>query len=128
MDSAEGKDGKKRTKETEMDEYQKCIKAHRYEKMVDAIRERVNDMAYDLLRCEDVTENEAFNDACEKILNEAENTFGTNDFYWVLEIIMNDEFGIEMSQKNPYKDTKPQKIKYTAEMSVMGVPVIKMEG
>ena len=111
-----------------MDELRKAVMAHRYEKMAEALSDRVRDAARDKVSCEDVSERDAINESCEDILREAENTFGTNEFYWVLELIMNDEFGCDLSPLNPYQNTIKQKTKYTAEMSVMGIPVIKMEG
>ena len=127
-----------------MDEMQKQIYAHRYQKIEEALVKQVEDWAEDYKSIEGnnrVEDNhgeirtykisdeklhkEAIEYACEKILERSEDEFNS-DIYYIFELIMEEKFGRIVCESNPYK-RKPPKQKFKCEMSVMGIPVLKME-
>ena len=127
-----------------MDEMQKQIYAHRYQKIEEALVKQVEDWAEDYKSIEGnnrVEDNhgeirtykisdeklhkEAIEYACEKILERSEDEFNS-DIYYIFELIMEEKFGRIVCESNQYK-RKPPKQKFKCEMSVMGIPVLKME-
>lgn len=68
--------------------------------------------------------DESIEHACNELLDKAEDLFDIR-VYYVIELIMEEEFGRKVCESNPYKKQPP---KFKCEMSVMGIPVIKMEG
>ena len=125
-----------------MDEMQKQRMAYRYQKIEEALVKQVEDWAEDYKlkegnnRIEDnhgeITQytisdekldKEATENAIEDILETVEDKFN-NDIYYIFELIMEEKFGWSVCESNPYKIKPP---KYKCEMSVMGIPVIKLE-
>ena len=128
-----------------MDTPGKEVKSHRYEKIRDSIINKVRSRAEDLftkngltrisddhgkIRKYKITELEADREsilaACDEILENIEDMFGSVDIYWITEIILNEEFGCSLSIKNPYKIEK-KKGKLTVEISETGAPIVKVE-
>lgn len=116
--------------------------AYRYQKIEEALVKQVEDWAEDYKlkegnnRIEDnhgeITQytisdekldKEATENAIEDILETVEDKFN-NDIYYIFELIMEEKFGWSVCESNPYKRKQP---KYKCEMSVMGIPVIKLE-
>lgn len=129
-----------------MDEMKKHVCAHRYEKICESIAKEVNELAEDYemregktrMEFEDGQANvyeikesqlhrEAIKYGCQEVLERIEDIFGSEEIYWVTELILEDEFEYDVSPQNPYRKKQHEMLKYRAEMSVMGIPVIKLE-
>lgn len=82
-------------------------KSYRYEKIADAITERVHKLA-DLYKVSDPSknsiefDNEAYAWACQKQMKDIRATFGDGPLYWIVEIILQDSFDYQPEYRNPY--------------------------
>ena len=127
-----------------MDEMQKHRMAYRYQKIEEALVKQVKDCADDYKSIEgnnriednhgEITpykisdeklDKEATENAIEAILETVEDKFNM-DIYYIFELIMEEKFGRRVCETNPYKKQQPKQ-KFKCEMSVMGIPVLKME-
>lgn len=125
-----------------MDEMQKHRMAYRYQKIEEALVKQVEDWAEDYKSIEgnnriednhgEITQytisdakldKEATENAIEAILETVEDKLNM-DIYYIFELIMEEKFGRSVCESNPYKKQPP---KFKCEMSVMGIPVLKME-
>lgn len=124
-----------------MDEYKEQTYAHRYMAIRDGIVENVNGIAeayeeenghervednHGEIRTYKISEGklhkEAIEYACEKILERAEDDFNYR-IYNIIELIMMDEFGREMSPSNPFRVPRMK-----VSMSNIGMPLVSIEG
>ena len=82
-------------------------KSYRYEKIADAITERVHQLA-DLYKASNTNnevkdiDQESYNWACQKQMKDIKATFGDGPFYWIVEIILQDSFDYQPEYRNPY--------------------------
>lgn len=89
-------------------------KSYRYGKLEEALIEKVHNIAdsYKDKVKEDKTEQEldqeAYTYACNTIMERIGSAFGQGDTFWIYEIILEESFDYEPSQRNPYAVRKPK--------------------
>lgn len=112
-------------------------KSYRYEKIEQAIVERIHSLAdkyrenaervrvdhdedgrwHEWTVSESQIDDEAYTDACEKFMDRIDD-LGSEELYWTMEIILSDNFDYEPSQRNPYAIRKPKAIEVSSDEEI----------
>lgn len=99
-----------KTKEIRM--VTESVKSYRYEKIESAIVERVHELAdnyKEKIGCfDEEKDQEAYSAACQVLMDNVATAFGKGEMYWIYEVILQESFDYEPSQRNPYAIRKPK--------------------
>lgn len=113
----------------------------RYDKIQSAIEEQIHKLAdeytekHGTLRVDDEhgeyrisetqLDDEAYEWACSELLDRIDNTISNDELYWIVDVMLNENFGHEPHPKNPYavrKKTVPSlEPTLTAELTPFGI-------
>lgn len=99
-----------KTKEIRM--VTESVKSYRYEKIESAIVESVHELADKYKEkigcCDEEKDQEAYTNACNMLMEDIAKAFGNREMYWIYEVILQESFDYEPSQRNPYAIRKPK--------------------
>lgn len=102
-----------KTKEADM--VTENSKSYRYEKIEEATVEKIHQIADEYIekskkgKNEDELYQEAYQYACNTLIERIGSAFGQGDMFWIYEIILEENFDYYPTAKNPYAVRKPRK-------------------
>ena len=101
-------------------------KSFRYEKIQEALEKKVHELAEAYIGChqgqdEAKLDDEAYTIACKVMMDKVEKIMEDRELYWIFDIMLQESFGHEPSQDNPYAIRKKPEPRLEAELTPMGI-------
>ena len=113
-------------------------KSYRYDRIEQAVVERIHTLAdryresaervradhdeegrwHEWTVSESQIDEEAYQDACQKFMDSVDDSMGSDELYWIFEIMLTDNFDYTPSQRNPYAIRKPNAIETDPEAPI----------
>ena len=116
-------------------------KSFRYEKIQEAIENKIHKLAdeykdqngtkriddehgaYEIT--EEKLDDEAYDWACDELLDRIDNSINDDELYWIVDIMLQENFGHEPNERNPYavrqKTVPPMEPQMEAELTPFGI-------